>query len=43
MNHGADAVEVDARGTELVTGTVADGRLAVPAGAVRVIREEDAE
>ncbi|MCK8607978.1 beta-galactosidase [Agromyces sp. C10] len=43
VNHGADAVEVDVRGTELVTGTVADGRLAVPAGAVRVIREEDAE
>ncbi|GAA4063125.1 beta-galactosidase [Agromyces indicus] len=43
VNHGADAVEVDVRGTELVTGTVADGPFAVPAGAVRVIREEDAE
>jgi beta-galactosidase len=40
VNHGADAVEVDARGTELVTGSVVDGRLSVPAGAVRVIREE---
>lgn len=43
VNHGAVDVEFDARGTELVTGTDVDGRLAVPAGAVRVIREEGAE
>ncbi|HEX6955719.1 MAG TPA: beta-galactosidase trimerization domain-containing protein, partial [Agromyces sp.] len=43
VNHGAVDVEVEARGTELVTGTDVDGRLAVPAGAVRVIREEGAE
>jgi beta-galactosidase len=42
VNHGAADVEVDVRGTELVTGSVVDGRLAVPGGAVRVIREEGA-
>ncbi len=42
VNHGADDAEVDAHGTELVTATDVDGRLAVPGGAVRVIREEGA-
>ncbi|WP_436407422.1 beta-galactosidase [Agromyces litoreus] len=43
VNHGTEDVAIDARGTELVTGTVVDGRLEVPAGAVRVMREEGAE
>lgn len=42
VNHGPAAVDVDVRGTELVTGSAVDGRLSVPAGAVRVIREEGA-
>ena len=42
VNHSAVAVDVDAHGTELVTGTAVEGTLAVPAGAVRVIREERA-
>ncbi|BDZ63278.1 beta-galactosidase [Agromyces mangrovi Wang et al. 2018] len=42
VNHGTDGVTIDARGAELVTGTVVDGRIEVPAGAVRVVREEGA-
>ncbi|GAA2041226.1 beta-galactosidase [Agromyces tropicus] len=42
VNHGSADVDVDARGTELVTGIAVDGALAVPAGTVRVIREEGA-
>nr|WP_232498876.1 beta-galactosidase [Agromyces humatus] len=40
VNHGADDVELAARGVELVTGDAVTGSLTVPAGAVRVIREE---
>lgn len=42
VNHSAEAIDVDAHGTELVTGSTVEGLLAVPAGAVRVIREERA-
>ena len=42
VNPSAEAIEVDAHGTELVTGITVEGLLAVPAGAVRVIREERA-
>ncbi|RXZ45807.1 Beta-galactosidase C-terminal domain, partial [Agromyces binzhouensis] len=42
VNHGADDADVAVRGTELVTGSVVDGRLVVPGGTVRVIREEGA-
>ncbi|MRX42200.1 beta-galactosidase [Agromyces kandeliae] len=42
VNHGADDADVDVHGTELVTGSVVDGRLSVPGGTVRVIREEGA-
>jgi beta-galactosidase len=43
INHtGAEAkVPLAAAGTELLTGTRADARLAVPAGAVRVVRLDD--
>ncbi|MCT9818830.1 beta-galactosidase [Microbacterium sp. W1N] len=40
INHGPDAVSVAARGDELVTGSTAGGTVTVPAGAVRIIREE---
>lgn len=42
INHGTDDIDVVARGTELVTGDAIAGSCAVPAGAVRVIREEGA-
>ncbi|MET0726357.1 MAG: beta-galactosidase [Leifsonia sp.] len=42
INHGKEAVTVAARGVELVTGDAVDGMLGVPAGAVRVVREEGA-
>ena len=40
VNHTASEAKVplDAAGTELLTGERAAGRLAVPAGAVRVVR-----
>ena len=38
VNHGdAEADVVTGQGTELITGDTVDGRLAVPAGAVRVV------
>ena len=40
INHGADPVEVAATGTELLTGSAATGIIAVPAGAVRIIKED---
>jgi beta-galactosidase len=42
VNHGTTAAEFPARGAELVTGDAVDGTILVPAGAVRVIREEGA-
>jgi beta-galactosidase len=42
INHGTDDIEVVTRGRELVTGDAVAGSLLVPAGAVRVIREEGA-
>jgi beta-galactosidase len=43
LNHSNHAVDVVARGHELVTGAAVAGTMSVPAGAVRVIREEGAE
>ncbi|NYD68435.1 beta-galactosidase [Agromyces atrinae] len=40
INHGTDDVLLEARGDELVTGTSCTGTLTAPAGAVRIIREE---
>lgn len=40
LNHGGDDVLLNARGLDLVTGQNVTGTLRVPAGAVRVIREE---
>ncbi|MCK2035632.1 beta-galactosidase [Microbacterium sp. SSW1-49] len=40
VNHGAAEVTVDATGLDLVTETAVDGHVVVPAGAVRIIREE---
>lgn len=40
INHGSDSIFVYANGTELVTETAAVGVVEVPAGAVRIIREE---
>lgn len=40
INHGAADALVPARGAELVTGAEAAGSLAVPAGEVRVVREQ---
>lgn len=40
INHGTSDVEVAARGLELVTQARADGVVVVPAGTVRVVREE---
>ncbi|WP_448003527.1 beta-galactosidase [Agromyces bauzanensis] len=43
VNHGTTDVELAAHGAELVTGARVDGTISVPAGAVRVIREEGTE
>ncbi|WP_439591620.1 beta-galactosidase [Microbacterium sp.] len=40
INNGPDDLLHSARGVELVTGEIADGSVRVPAGAVRVIRED---
>lgn len=40
INHSADALELSGDGMELITGEPVRGRFSVPAGAVRVIREE---
>ncbi|MFC5928384.1 beta-galactosidase [Cryobacterium melibiosiphilum] len=40
INHGDQPVSVPARGFELVTGSPASPTISVPAGAVRVIRED---
>lgn len=40
VNHGAAEVTVEATGLDLVTETAVDGHVVVPAGAVRIIREE---
>ena len=40
LNHSSDEVLIDARGLDLVTGETASGTMRVPAGAVRVIRED---
>jgi beta-galactosidase len=40
VNHGTRDVEHAVTGLELVTGTEVDGLLRVPAGDVRVVREE---
>ena len=42
INHGDTDVEVSAAGVELVTGADIASTLRVPAGAVRVIREDPA-
>ncbi len=42
INHGASAVRLVSPGFELITGAAVDGHLTVPAGAVRVVREEAA-
>lgn len=42
INHGTDSVTVSATGSELVTETAVSGAFEVPAGAVRIIREEAA-
>jgi beta-galactosidase len=42
INHAETELELAAAGTELVTGIVVDRTLRVPAGAVRVIREDTA-
>ena len=42
INHGSEDVLLNARGQDLVTGETASGTVRVPAGAVRVIREESA-
>lgn len=40
INHGSQDVLLNARGVDLVTGENAAGTIRVPAGAVRVIRED---
>ena len=40
INHGSDDVLLNARGLDLVSGETATGTIRVPAGAVRVIRED---
>ena len=40
INHGDQDVLLNARGQDLVTGDTASGTISVPAGAVRVIRED---
>lgn len=42
INHGETDVHVDSDGVDLVTGAPVAGRTTVPAGAVRIIREEAA-
>ena len=42
VNHSVDAVEVSASGIELVTGSSVKSSVLVPAGAVRVVKEENA-
>ncbi|CAL4858808.1 beta-galactosidase [Microbacterium sp. MM2322] len=42
INHGETDVHVESDGVDLVTGTAVAGRATVPAGAVRIIREEAA-
>ncbi|WP_375386109.1 beta-galactosidase [uncultured Microbacterium sp.] len=42
INHGTEDVLLNARGVDLVTGENASGSIRVPAGAVRVIREDAA-
>ena len=39
INHGEAEGWAEASGTELLTGTAHDGRVALPGGAVAVIRE----
>lgn len=41
VNHGDTELVADVRGTELITGVAVEGRLRVPSGAVRVVREEN--
>jgi beta-galactosidase len=41
VNHAGEARSVVATGTELLLGTAVQGRLEVPAGAVRVVRRAD--
>lgn len=40
VNHGESPVSVETAGTELVTSERVAGRLSVPGGAVRIVREE---
>ena len=42
VNHSVDAVEIPATGIELVTGSSVKSSVLVPAGAVRVVKEENA-
>ena len=42
INHSLDPVEIPASGTELITGSIVSNSVLVPAGAVRVMREEHA-
>ncbi|MDT3315746.1 beta-galactosidase [Microbacterium sp. KSW4-11] len=42
INHGETEVHVDSDGVDLVTGASVAGHVTVPAGAVRIIREEAA-
>ncbi len=40
INHGTTPIDIDARGFDLITEASVTGTIAVPAGGVRVIREE---
>ena len=42
INHSPEPVDIPASGTELVTGSIVNNSVLVPAGAVRVVREEHA-
>jgi beta-galactosidase len=42
VNHRDDDVEVPARGVEVLTDTVSEGSVRVPAGGVRVVRQDPA-
>ncbi|MCR2812340.1 beta-galactosidase [Microbacterium sp. zg.Y1090] len=42
VNHATDAASVEADGVELITGDPVRGRVDVPGGAVRIVREEAA-